>query len=188
MGKNEVTSAFGILLEEIEGVINELTNESEQAIKNKDYKKAKKIIEDAERLTAFKEKIEELQKEWNNIYSGRFTEKIQRRRVLNRLKKGLRTPEAAFRIPILESLLELGGRAKMKEVLKKVEEKMKDKLNSYDMEGLPSNPSQRRWENTAQWCRNTMVKEGLLSSNSPRGIWEITQEGEKYFKKMRINL
>ena len=74
----------------------------------------------------------------------------------------------------------MGGKVEMKEVLKKVKDKMKHKLNQYDFEGLPSNPAQERWENTAQWCRNTLVKEGLLSSNSPRGIWEITSEGRKY--------
>ncbi|MFN3396352.1 MAG: winged helix-turn-helix domain-containing protein, partial [Thermodesulfovibrionales bacterium] len=41
----------------------------------------------------------------------------------------------------------------------------------------------QRWENTAQWCRNTLVQEGLLSSDSPRGIWEITAEGEKLLRE-----
>ena len=47
------------------------------------------------------------------------------------------------------------------------------------MESLASNSTQKRWENTIQWCRNGMVTEGLLSSNSPRGIWEITAKGKK---------
>jgi len=100
----------------------------------------------------------------------------------------LRTPEDDFRIPILETLFELGDKADMGEVLKKVYEKMKDKINKYDMEGLPSNSSQKRWENTAQWCRNTMVNEGLLLSDSPRGIWEITSEGKRYLKDQKSKI
>lgn len=36
--------------------------------------------------------------------------------------------------------------------------------------------------NTAQWARNSMVKEGLMASDSPRGIWEITDEGEQWLE------
>lgn len=134
-------------------------------------------------MTAVREKVKELQREWKNIFSVRLPEKGKKRKILKKLRKGLRTTEDEFRIPILESLVELNSKAEMKEVLKKVKEKMRDKLNQYDLEGLPSNSSQKRWENTAQWCRNTLVNEGLLSSDSPRGIWEITSEGRRYLKE-----
>src|SRR3989338_5736332 len=42
-----------------------------------------------------------------------------------KLPKGLKTPEDAFRRPILESLYELGGRASVSDVLEIVEKKMK---------------------------------------------------------------
>jgi len=48
---------------------------------------------------------------------------------------------------------------------------------------IPSNSKQRRWENTAQWARNTMVNEGLLSADSPRGIWEITKKGRDFYNQ-----
>ena len=34
------------------------------------------------------------------------------------------------------------------------------------------------WENKMQWERLKMVKEGLLKSDSPRGIWELTPRGQ----------
>jgi len=173
MFKNEVNSAFEILLEEIENVVANFSQEGEKAFKNREYEKAKTIIENATRLTSFREKVRNLQKEWRNVFGGKFPARMKKVRGYKKLKRGLRTPEDDFRIPILETLVELGGKAEMGDVLKMVYEKMKGKLNKYDMEGLPSNPSQRRWENTAQWCRNTMVNEGLLSSASPRGVWEI---------------
>jgi hypothetical protein len=179
--KNEVNSAFEILLEEIENVVEDFNQEGENAFKNRDYEKLKTLIENAMRLTSFREKVKNLQKEWRNIFGGKFPARMRKARGYKKLKRGLRTPEDDFRIPILKTLVELGGKAEMGEILKGISERMKGKLNKYDTEGLPSNPSQRRWENTAQWCRNTMVNEGLLSSASPRGVWEITAEGKKYF-------
>ncbi|MDD2211718.1 MAG: winged helix-turn-helix domain-containing protein [Clostridia bacterium] len=88
----------------------------------------------------------------------------------------MRTPEDAFRQPLLEALVELGGSANIGDILKIVYEKLKNRLNKYDYQRLNSPPHETRWRNTTKWCRNTLVKEGLLSSTSPWGIWEITEE------------
>ena len=75
----------------------------------------------------------------------------------------------------MEALVELGGRAEMSKVLAgPCGENDAGHLNDYDYQPLPSDPNTIRWRNTAQWCRNTMVREGLLKSDSPRGIWEIS--------------
>lgn len=100
----------------------------------------------------------------------------------HKLSKGKRTPRQAFRIPILEALIELGGKGKTDEILKKVESKMKNILKSVDYEKLPSGV-EIRWRNTAQWERYVMVQDGLLRSDSPIGIWEITEKGRSFFKE-----
>ena len=181
MYKNDVNSAFEILLEEIETLVESLNNEGDAAFKKQNYDKAKKVIEDAARITAFREKIRGLQKEWRHIHKGKVRIMRKGRQNYGKLKKGLRTTEDEFRIPILKSLVEMGGKGEMRKVLEKVYSKMKGRLNRYDMDCLSSNSTQKRWENTVQWCRNTMVMEGLLSSNSPRGIWEITAKGRNLF-------
>ncbi|MGB9794776.1 winged helix-turn-helix domain-containing protein [Thermodesulfovibrio sp. 3462-1] len=181
MNKNEVNTAFEILLEEIEEVFNVISKEGEEAFKAQAFDKAKSLIEYGERLKSFREKVKSLQKEWQTIFSERVSVKVQKRGVKSKLKHGLRTPEDKFVIPILESLIELGGKAEMKDVLKLVHDKMKNILNKYDYEPLPSNSKQKRWENTAQWARNTMVNEGLLRSDSPRGIWELTEKGRRFY-------
>jgi hypothetical protein len=96
-----------------------------------------------------------------------------------RLARGLRTPESAFILPILRALDELGGAAPMQEVLEKVGAAMRGQLRDVDDQPLKSDPNHPRWNNTAQWARNTMVAEGLLKNNSPRGVWEITAAGRK---------
>ncbi len=183
MYKNNINSAFEILLEEVEKAINELNHEGQLALNNGDYKKAKLIIDNAEKITTLREKIKELQKEWSGLVIDKLPRKTSRKKEFKKLERGLKTPQDTFRIPILESLVELGGKAKMKDVLKKVHEKMKNRLNQYDLSGLPFNPSTERWKNTAQWCRYALVKEGLLLADSPRGIWGITPEGRMYLEE-----
>ena len=190
METNEVNFAFEILLEEVEGVINTLNEDGSEAFQKGDYEKARNIIEEATKLTAFREKLQSLQKEWEQLHSKKMfrakTQKPKKRRSLEtKLKRGLRTTEKEFCKPILESLNDLGGSARMNDVLKKVEEKMKNTLTQYDYQPLSSNPKQIRWHNTAQWCRNTLVMKGLMKKDSPRGIWEISDAGIKELFAMK---
>ena len=102
--------------------------------------------------------------------------------IRQKIKKGLKTPESQYRIPILQVLTELGGQGRINEILERVYEKMEDILNKVDLELLPSG-TDSRWRNTACWERDTMVKEGLIKKDSPRGIWEITEKGKIYLKE-----
>jgi hypothetical protein len=95
----------------------------------------------------------------------------------------LLTPEDAFRRPVLEALVELSGSAPVGKVLDRVEQKMKGVLNEYDRKPLPSDPRSIRWRNTAKWCRSTLAREGLMKSDSPHGIWEISEQGRKWLTK-----
>jgi len=175
--RNEVNEAFEILLEEIEAVVNALNETGAEVLRQGEYDKARQAIEEATRLAEFREKVRSLQKEWNDLLSAGVAEKRKRgkRKVKGPLRRGLRTPEDAFRRPILEALAELGGSAPMREVLALVEKKMSGVLNEYDYQPLQT--GEIRWRNTAQWCRNTLVREGLLRSDSPKGIWEIAASG-----------
>lgn len=92
-----------------------------------------------------------------------------------RAPRGEKTPQDAFRRPILEALYELGGSAKASDVLKRVEESMRSQLNPIDRKALASGAP--RWRNTAQWERYNMVEAGLLKKDSPRGLWELTSKG-----------
>ena len=184
MVKKDVFTAFEILLEEIEMVIANLKEEAAIALQKSDYDKAEKIIGNTKDIEQFREKIKELQNEWQRKFpglSGKSKTK-RKRKITAKLKRGLRTPEDEFRIPILEAIVELGGSAPMSKVLNLVEKKMKGNLNEYDYQTLQATNS-IRWKNTAQWCRNTMVREGLLKSDSPRGIWEISEKGIRYLQE-----
>lgn len=98
-------------------------------------------------------------------------------------ERGRRTPEQAFRVPILRALVDAGGRARAEDVLASVHAAVQDKLVPRDLEPVASKPRTARWRNTAQWCRNRLRKEGLLSADSPRGVWEITAEGRRWLEE-----
>jgi len=94
-----------------------------------------------------------------------------------------RTPKEAYRLPILEVLLEAGGAGRVEDVLDRVGTKMKGILKPVDYQNNRSGAV--RWRNTAMWERLTMVREGLLKPNSPRGVWEITESGRKNHERVR---
>jgi hypothetical protein len=104
------------------------------------------------------------------------------RLIAGRIRKGLRTPEPAFFCPILQALSDLGGSAKRSEVFHFLEHSMRDVLKPIDYQILSSEAEQLRWQNSAQWARNLMVKEGLLQEDSPVGIWEITEKGRLFLQ------
>jgi len=75
------------------------------------------------------------------------------------------------------------GKAEVKNVYERVHSKMKNILKEYDYEPLSSNPRDIRWKNNVRFARLIMVEEGLLAKGSPWGIWEITEEGRKFYEE-----
>jgi len=180
-----VSAAFDILLEETEAEIEFFKSVGKIAIEKGDYDRVTEAVAHATNITGFRDKIVALQSDWQAL-AAQFTVEPDEeekaggeRRNLGRLRRGLRTPEPAFRTPILNALVELGGGGKVADVLELVEMRMKKMLKKVDYQPLASDPSNLRWRNTAQWSRSIMVHDGLLKADSPRGVWEITDAGRK---------
>ncbi len=153
---------------------------SRLAFKAGDYRATASLMEDIFVLKQIKKNHSEIQKDYSKVEKSVKSIKISekpRKRGPN--LRGKKTPGKDFVLPILRSIDELGGSAKAKDVLKKVNQKMRKKLNDYDNEPLPSVPSMTRCKQTAQMARIQMVKNGLLRKNSQRGVWEITAKGKK---------
>lgn len=176
---NDVSTAFDILLEEIEHALDGLNQEGGEAFQKGDYDHAHELMEKGSQILAYRQRLNKLQKEWRNLFAP-VGIRGAGREATSRLERGLRTREAAFRVPILRALMERGGSGSVTQVLDRVEALIGNKLNDYDRSPLPSTPTSTRWRNTAQWARNAMVKEGLLAADSPRGTWEITEQGEQW--------
>jgi len=178
-----VAAAFEMLIEEIEADIDFVNQQGSKAFEARDYDGARDALEKAAQITAYREKLDGLRREWTQIIGAEELqdEEIRRhRRDHGRVRRGLRTPEHEYVRPILKALAELGGSAPLGDVLERVRRSMEGVLRDVDFEPLASDPNLPRWRNTAQWARNSMVREGLLKSDSPRGIWEISDAGRQH--------
>ncbi|MDZ4817781.1 MAG: winged helix-turn-helix domain-containing protein [Planctomycetota bacterium] len=178
---SNVTSAFEMLLEEVEAEIDFVNGVGSKAFESRDYDKAKEALERTGAMTAFRDKVAALRKNWEQLAATAEREEDEQtredRRNLGKLRKGVRTPTEAYYMPLLQVLEKIGGRGKVAEVLDRVGAVMKRVLKDVDYQPLASNPDNLRWRNAAQWARNNMVNEGLLKSDSPRGFWEISERG-----------
>lgn len=101
---------------------------------------------------------------------------------LGRLPRGVCTPRSAYRQPILQTLVEMGGSGHKDDVLTRVEQIMRSRLKPVDYQPLQSDGT-LRWSKSAQWTRNQMAREGLLKSDSSWGVWEISEAGRQSITK-----
>ncbi len=91
-----------------------------------------------------------------------------------RRSKKPKTEKDVLRKEIIRALKRLGGRAHLRQVLAEMEKQLKDKLLPGDLEKRQS--GEIAWENNACWERFHMVQDGILRNDSPRGIWELSEE------------
>jgi len=90
-------------------------------------------------------------------------------------------PEGDYWLPILEILAERGGASRGRDVIEALGERLRSNLLPRDYEVLRM--GEVRWRNRARFARLRMKEQGLISDESPRGIWEITEEGRRYLNQ-----
>jgi hypothetical protein len=112
------------------------------------------------------------------VYSDdRLVEGVDKDRMMPR---GQGTPMSAYYLPILEALKELGGKTDSFSVYKVVEEKMRDNFTEFDI-GRDSS-GRIRWKHTVSDAKKKLKDKGYLSSDSLKGVWEITEKGREYLR------
>ncbi|HWQ90516.1 MAG TPA: winged helix-turn-helix domain-containing protein [Clostridia bacterium] len=182
-----VASALDILLEEVEAEIDFINSVGARSFERRDYDQAREALEHSASLTTYRDKVTDLRKEWGLLSAKTRPHEDEQtrseRRNLGRLRRGLRTQEEAYYEPILRAIVEMGGSGQMSDVLHRVGRAMKSVLKEVDFQPLAGTPDALRWRNTAQWARNTLVKDGLLKADSPRGLWEISEAGRQWLNK-----
>lgn len=183
----DVLPAFELLLEELEATVSELTRQAHEALDVGDCGRVNALCGHIQRVTGLRGKVVGLLREWKGMAweSPQSAALVARPAANNvssreRLARGLRTPQQAYVRPILQALVELGGKGSIGEVLDRVYKLVEHQLRDVDLEPLPSSPDVPRWRNAAQWARQDMVETQLLRSDSPRGIWEITDAGRAH--------
>jgi hypothetical protein len=78
-------------------------------------------------------------------------------------------------IPLLQTLIELGGKAKTKDIYPIVRKKM-PKMTEEEVLLYVKSGNSPVWINRLQWTRQRLIERGEMR-NAGRGIWEITKKG-----------
>lgn len=89
-----------------------------------------------------------------------------------------KTPQTAYREPILKILLSHGGQSPRIKVLQELEKKLARQLTPFDKEAIKSGAV--RWQKSAEWEVRRMRIADLIrpDGDAPRGVWALTKKGE----------
>lgn len=84
-------------------------------------------------------------------------------------------PQKEFHRPLLEILHEMDGKARVDEVRRVLKKRIAPRLRPGDYDLVST--GEPRWWNAACWARNDLKRNGYLRQDSPRGLWELSENG-----------
>ncbi len=181
-----VLAAFETLLQAVDTEIELVNRVGAQAFETRAYDVARAALDRVARMGDLHRGLATLRDAWEELAAAPLGDPhcsgisdLHR----PRLPRGRRTPQTAFRLPILQVLVELGGRARSRQVLERLQHRMRPQLKEVDYQPLRSNVGLPRWRNTAYWARTLLTKEGLLNTQAGYGVWEITEAGREYLRR-----
>ncbi|MFC1583335.1 hypothetical protein ACFL4U_01495 [Candidatus Neomarinimicrobiota bacterium] len=85
------------------------------------------------------------------------------------------TDRVVYREYIIQILKDHGGSVRGRVVLEAIDQIHHDKFLEGDLE-IRQDGHTIAWRNNVCWERNDMRKEGIIRSDSPRGVWELSEE------------
>jgi len=93
--------------------------------------------------------------------------------------KGDKTPQWAYRKPILRALKKLGGKGARTQVLEEIEAAIGDRFTKADKAKIKSGAV--RWQKTLEYEILQMRMERLLRPvpETARGVWALTEKGQE---------
>jgi len=192
-----VDDSFKILINALKNQIKGITKKGMQAIENGDFEKARVPLERAASIPKLMDKLNELKVEWA-ILSGQTKvvkakpsttsrEARSERAKKPRLPRGTLTSNSAYTIPILKSLVEMGGSTQKADVIRKVGKLMEKSFNKFDTQPPAAHPKTPRWQIKFDKIRVSLIDKGLLVKETDSGIWEISKKGRDTLKAQNKN-
>ncbi len=168
-----------MLRSQIQDRLEDVQEDVKQLVDQGQFDQAQSLLQQAQALTGLLKDLDAWGQRFNNLVVPAEDDAGED---VPRLRKGLKTPQSAYRVPILRALVELGGEAPIDPVLDRVHKALASQLNPHDMDTLADGKTPR-WRNTAQWTRNAMREEGLIRDDTPRGVWAISEKGRRWLKE-----
>lgn len=196
---DEVAEALGLAIAYVEDVIEDVKVSIRTMVEDEKFAEIQRHTDRLESLRSFNDEVVMMLGRWrselapdgarvqsrSDASTGSTAPSSARsapKRPFGRLARGRKTPQDAFRLPILQVLVEAGGSMPAGDCLAAVGRIMRERFNETDLEMLPSDPRAVRWRNTAQWSRNDMADEGLMD-RSVHGVWTITPAGRDWLAR-----
>ena len=185
--RGRVAAALKAVLNELDVELEWVNEEGAQAFEPGVYQRVEEAVQRSRQIRGFRQKVASLEIEWQTVReslgkpSGETPPLPRGQRRLP--PQGPGTPTDAFRLPILQALMEMGGKAPRVQVFARIHEMMNDQMKAHDIACVPSGSV--RWHGKAQSARQAMVREGLIRDDSPHGVWEITEAGRQALAKAR---
>jgi len=173
--------ALAVFRAQIQDRLEDFQEDTKQAVDQGHFEQAQTLLQQAQALKDLLTDLDAWAKRFATLVGPIVEGDADGDEETPRLRKGLKTPQSAYRIPILRTLVTLGGEADMDLVLERVQALMGDQLNAHDLDTLADGKT-IRWRNAAQWARNTLREEGLIRDDTPRGVWGISDAGRKWLK------
>ena len=110
-------------------------------------------------------------------------QKVSATKKSTRAKRGKLTPQHVYEEWLLKTLWnKFNGKAKKGEVTTETIKAMEAILADADFEKVST--GEPRAENTIAWARNALKERDLIKSDSPRGVWELTEPGVEKAKQL----
>jgi hypothetical protein len=94
-----------------------------------------------------------------------------------RAARGSLLPASEYELPILRHLVESGGRAPASEVVDAVGGALDNRITEVDKDVIDS--GEIRWKSRVQFVRLHLIKTGDMTREAPRGVWAITEQGQR---------
>jgi restriction system protein len=182
---------FGTLIEQMWADIRAVRRQAAELLQAGDYAKARAYLDRAELMEPLVRNARALRDQWQAAMTGQI--RGRRPGTVRRPRTGAGTspggrmmpPQKTIWAAILQALEDAGGRAAANDVVDRVGQLIghlfPPAAHERDAHGCV------RWRHRVHWERFRLVERGLLSSTSPYGVWEISEEGRQWLGDNPLN-
>jgi|LSQX01.3.fsa_nt_gb hypothetical protein len=181
---SDVDYALQILREETQALLNDVRKRGASAYVAGDHDTFREIDSQRQSLERFSHDVEALWAGWQSLFEEEAREQ-QKRTSEGRVSPDSILEERTYVFPILEILTDAGGTVQVDHVLQRLDAMIGHRLTPLDR--APISNGGMRWHNRAHWVRRYMVLAGMLRADSPRGKWQITDEGRRALAQQDID-
>jgi hypothetical protein len=188
MKKDVIRTSFNDINKNLDEILLTINQQVAELVEDGNYTEAKRVIESAEEVLALQDHVRDVKENLLALYDLEKDDAqqsfVERKLITREFNKLIRskphTSNKAIRLPILQALENLGGKATRKDLFLELEKVMDKELTEADWMTLPSDDKITVWQGIATHALQDLKKDGLILNDSRLGQWEITKKGLDY--------